>query len=194
MSFKALKTHKLNNVLQFTASTSAEALNLNSPALKVVTDFTRRNPQVIEKDVSVDQALFMMKKGHVKSLLVVNAEQHFLGVISFADLTSRKVLMIAAQKGLERQDLCVEDLMVTRHYLHGIPYDRILNASIGDVVHTLRELGEQHILLTDGEDRIRGLISATDIARALHIPLDIAPKAHSFKDIFDVLHEHRELA
>ncbi|GAB3037741.1 CBS domain-containing protein [Bowmanella dokdonensis] len=194
MSFKALKTHSLNNVLQFAASTSAEPLTLESPAWKVVTDFTRRNPQIIDKDVSVDQTLFMMKKGHVKSLLVVDADHQFLGVISFADLTSRKVLMIAAQKGLERQDLCVEDLMVTREHLHGIPYDRILNACIGDVVHTLRTLGEQHILLVDRDEKIRGLISAADIARALHIPLDIAPKAHSFKDIFDVLHEHRELA
>ncbi|GGO73811.1 CBS domain-containing protein [Bowmanella pacifica] len=193
MTNKILKTQALGQVTQFCATESAEPLNLDSAATKVVTDFTRRSPQLIDKDVSVDQALFMMRKGHVKSKLVVDAEQQFLGIVSFADLNSRKILMIANQRQQDRHELTVEDVMVPRSELHGIRYEHLKNATIADLVDTLRSLGEQHILLTDEQSRLRGLISSSDIARALHIPLDISLKASSFRDIFNVLHEHSEL-
>ncbi|GAA0366557.1 hypothetical protein GCM10009092_33640 [Bowmanella denitrificans] len=193
MTDKILKTQALGQVTQFCSTESVEPLNLDSAAVKVVTDFTRRSPQLIDKDVSVDQALFMMKKGHVKAKLVVDADEQFLGIVSFADLSSRKILMIANQRQQDRNELTVEDVMVPRRELQGISYAQLKNATIGDLVNTLRSLGEQHILLVDELGHLRGLISSSDIARALHIPLDISLKANSFRDIFNVLHEHTEL-
>jgi hypothetical protein len=45
----------------------------------------------------------------------------------------------------------------------------------------------------DNEGVLRGMISASDIARALHIPVNILQKAHSFKDIFSIIHEQQEM-
>ncbi|MDF2177983.1 CBS domain-containing protein [Aliiglaciecola sp. CAU 1673] len=192
--YQAIKTLPLGSVNRFCHPNSMPALTLDSPATLVVTDFTRRQAQIIDKDVSIDQALFMMKKGHVKSKLVVDIDGGFLGIVSYNDLISRKVLMTAVERGLERADLCVADVMVDKQHLHGIPYEKVTQACIGDVLNTLQSLGDQHILLLDKDQQLRGLISASDIARALQIPLDINSKAHSFVDIFKVLHDHRELA
>lgn len=190
--FKKIDTVELQGVYQFCDHFDSERLDQSSCALKVVTDFTRRVPQVVLKDVDVDHALFMMVNGHVRSKLVVDHDDTFLGVINSRDLTGRKVLTVAQKRNQSRNDLTVEDLMTKKSELRAMPYSLVENAKIGDVLETLKELGQQHVLLIDEEAGLRGMISASDIARALHIPVNILQTAHSFKDIFEVIHDHEE--
>ncbi|WP_372769452.1 hypothetical protein [Pseudoalteromonas sp.] len=77
--------------------------------------------------------------------------------------------------------------MLKKEDMRAINFSKIGNYTIGDVLTTLRNLGHQHILLIDTEHVLRGLISASDIARTLHIPISINEKAHTFKEIFDVV-------
>lgn len=191
--FKKIDTVELKGVYQFCDHFDSDKLALSSSALKVVTDFTRRTPQVILKDVDVDHALFMMVNGHVRSKLVIDHDDTFLGVINSKDLTGRKVLTVAQKRNQSRSDLTVEDLMTKKSELRAMPYSMVENAQIGDVLETLKELGQQHILLTDTTGNLRGMISASDIARSLHIPVNILQKAHSFKEIFEIIHDKEEV-
>lgn len=191
--FKKMNTVKLTGVYSFCDHFDSERLTLDSSALKIVTDFTRRVPQVILKDVDIDHALYMMINGHVRSKLVIDHDDTFLGVVNSKDLTGRKVLSTAQKRSQSRNDLTVEDLMTAKSDLHAIAYSAVKEAKIGDVLETLKEIGQQHVLLVNKHGGLRGMISASDIARALHIPVNIFNKAHSFKEIFAIIHGHEEM-
>lgn len=192
--FKVLSTASLQRVRNLGVDEAIEPLSMESPATYVMTDFTRRSPHLIQAGTTVDQAILIMRKSLVKSKIVVDEQLKLLGIVSLADLLSRKVLMVANHKGILRQDVSVEDVMVSREDLHAIDYQKLSSAVIGDILTTMRKLGESHLLVIDGEDTMRGLVSAGDISRALHIPVNISSIAHSFKDVFNIIHEHRELS
>ncbi|WP_234401283.1 CBS domain-containing protein [Pseudoalteromonas sp. T1lg23B] len=189
-----MNTVKLAGVYNFCDYIDCERLTLDSSAENVVTDFTRRAPQVILKDVDIDHALYMMINGHVRSKLVIDHDDTFLGVVNSRDLTGRKVLSVAQKRSQSRSDLTVEDVMTSKADLHALPYSAIEEAKIGDILETLKEIGQQHVLLVGQDGGLRGMISASDIAKALHIPVNIFQKAHSFKEIFAIIHEHEEMS
>ncbi|WP_440056777.1 CBS domain-containing protein (plasmid) [Pseudoalteromonas sp. T1lg65] len=185
--FHSIRTIRLQGEHHLYKPTDSEPLTLNSCALLVVTDFANRQPQVISKDVDIDHALYMMKNGHVRSKIVVDYDDAFLGVVNSRDLTGRKVLSIAQRRGQPRSELTVEHVMTRKEDLHAIPYQSVEKSTIGDVLETMQQLGQHHILLTDEQSRLRGMISASDIARALHVPVSIFQKLSSFKDILEVM-------
>ncbi|WP_240503664.1 MULTISPECIES: CBS domain-containing protein [Pseudoalteromonas] len=136
----------------------------------------------------------MMINGHVRSKLVIDHDETFLGVVNSRDLTGRNVRSIAQKRSQSRSDLCVEDVMTSKADLHALPYSDIEEAKIEDILETLKEIGQQHVLLVGGDGGLRGMISASDIAKSLHIPVNIFQKAHSFKEIFTIIHEHEEMS
>ncbi|AIY65320.1 CBS domain-containing protein [Pseudoalteromonas piratica] len=190
--FRVIDTISLNGVTSISSLCSSEALDITSNASHIVTDFNHKRPQLIEKDVSVNEALYMMKMGHVRSKIVIDQSENLMGVISSSDLASYKVLHIAQLRNVSRADLTVENLMIKKEDMRAINFSKISNYTIGDVLATLRNMGQQHVLLIDKENTLRGLISASDIARALHIPININEKAHTFKEIFDVVFSQLE--
>lgn len=193
-NFKALTSIPLSQVETLKVNKVVEPLELASPAIFVMTDFSRRSPRIIDGDTGIDETINIMNKIHVRSKLVVDKNLSLIGIVNLADLLSRKVLMTANQKGVKRADILVSDVMVKVSELHAVKLQKIQASSIGDVLATMRNLGEQHLLVYDNDKHIRGVISAVDIGRALRIPLDISTTAHSFKDIFNIIHEHTELA
>ena len=192
-NYKALASIPLSQVKTLKVNEVVEPLQLDSPATFVMTDFSRRGPRIIDGDTSVDETVSIMGKIHVRSKLVVDKNLNLTGIVNLADLLSRKVLMAANQRGVKRSDVTVSDVMVKVDELHAVKLQKIQQASIGEVLATMRTLGEQHLLVYDNDKHIRGVISAVDIGRALQIPLDINVTAHSFKDVFNVFHEHSEL-
>jgi CBS domain containing-hemolysin-like protein len=75
-----------------------------------------------------------------------------------------------------------------RTSLRSIDITDLQGASVGDVIHTLQENGEQHCLVIDRKSHhIRGMISASDIARRLHLPV-IIEQTPTFASIFGSLH------
>ena len=70
--FRVIDTISLNGVKSISSLCSSEARDITSNTSYIVTDFTHKRPQLIEKDVSVDEALYMMKMGHVRSKIVID--------------------------------------------------------------------------------------------------------------------------
>jgi len=160
-------------------------LDLHSPATAVFTDFTRQSPLMLEQSTSVVAAREMMKRTHVKLKLVIDSHEHFRGVITLEDLMSTKVMRGADQSGLRQHELTVAQVMTPRSALHGIDIRDLSSACIGDVLATMKKYGEQHVLVVDQQlGSIRGIVSANDIARRLHVPIVISEKANSFSDIY----------
>ena len=67
----------------------------------------------------------------------------------------------------------------------------VLRANVGNLVATLSASGRQHALVVDQDDhgrqRIRAIVSLSQIARQLGIPLPLTGVAGSFADLESVL-------
>lgn len=164
-------------------------ITLNSPAITIFTDFKEYKPLEIEADISAVQAEFLMRKAHVRLKLVVNRQGELVGTISLEQLSEQNI-QIHRQKGLDREDILVRHLMTPRVEIKALEYKHIISSTVEDVIDTLKKNGTQHCLVVDSnEHQIRGIISTSDIARRLHIPLDVDKKTTTFVDVFNAIHD-----
>jgi CBS domain-containing protein len=192
-NFKIIPTVD-NSVSRVNMPAEAQAcLDIHSSAEYVFNDIHCILSQMITLDTSIDQALTVMKLSNKKSILYVGTETKLLGVISSFTLVSRVVLMIANRKRVARSELTVADVMSLVVKMPALRKNNVHRACIGDIKKTMESLGEAHIQVVDETNKICGVISSTDVSRVLHVPVFINATAHSFKDCFNVMHEHEEL-
>ena len=161
--------------------------SLVSPATDVFTDFKSHKPLMIEGGTTASDALKLMAKAHVKMKIVGSKEDDFMGIISTNELTEQSIVTAVA-KGTDRDEVLVSDLMLLRDSLHAFDIKELKTATVNDVVAALKNYGLLHCLVLDREShQIRGVISSSDIARKLHLPIDIYEKS-SFSQIFEAIH------
>jgi DeoR family transcriptional regulator, catabolite repression regulator len=169
-----------------------QGITLESPAVAVLTDFRKAKPFVVDEASSAAEAEKLMLEEHVRLKIVVNKSYDFLGVISLEDINSQEVMKRIAD-GAKRSELLVANFMRPKSSLKAIRFSELKRASVGDVVELLRSNGLQHCLVVDGEKhQIRGVISASDLARGLRIPMNLSISP-SFLDIFKAVHHQEEL-
>ena len=158
-AYKPIKTYPLTDFERIKRPDAAEILGLDSPASEIFTDFLVQTPFVLEYTVPVNDAREMMKKTHVRLKLIVDDQERFKGVVTAADLVSIKVTQARNRTGLAVDELTVGDVMTPRAKLHAIAHSDIARAKIGEVLATMRQYGEQHVLVVDAEERaVRGII------------------------------------
>ena len=183
---KALNLHKLAPFDHLAHPESYENLTQSSSALEIFTDFQKIKPLVIDDNISAEEAEKMMITTHVKLKLVIDSNEEFVGLLSFDNVSSQRIMQLVTQ-GIPRNEIKVSDLMIHKTSLQALDYEDLAKSTIGEVVETLQKNGVQHCLIVDREHHeIRGLISASDIARKLHLPISIE-KIPSFVDIFRVI-------
>jgi CBS domain containing-hemolysin-like protein len=184
---KKLDFYSVDNVEALAWPTKPELISVDSSAIEVFTDFQANQPLVIDADTRALDAQKFMLQAHVRLKIVVDENNHFLGLISLDDLNSQEIIKHVS-KGDNRDELIVTDFMRPKSELQAFNYAAIQKASIMDVIQALKETGQQHCLVVDfKENKIRGIISASDISRKLKLPLDIRNNS-SFLSIFNVLH------
>lgn len=160
----------------------------DSPATDVLTDFLLARPLMIEQSTPLSTAREMMKRAHVRLKLVIDRDENFKGLISLQDLLSVRVMQATERTGLNLAELTVADVMTPRARLHAIDIRDIQHAAIGDLLVTMKSFGDQHVLVVDSSrQRIRGIVSSSDIARTLHVPVDISERACSFAEIYEAV-------
>lgn len=183
---KTLELYNTEAVDRLTYPEEDSELTVHSKALSVFTDFKQHQPQVVlynRKIVDFEKAL---KKAHVRLKLVIDNDHRFIGVVSLEDLTERRIIQIISE-GVPRDELQLSDFMRPRSQLRAFEYHDLENATVGDIINTLKNSGQRHCLVIDKENHeIRGIISASDIARRLQLPIDIADRS-SFVEVFKAL-------
>ncbi|MCP5330678.1 MAG: CBS domain-containing protein [Pseudomonadales bacterium] len=154
-----------------------------SPAMEFFTDFKKHLPLTIEGSAPAENVEHLMRKAHVKMKLVVDQDNEFIGTISLEDLDEQH-FMARIAKGNPRQEIQVADLMRPKAQIMALSLPELEEASISDVIRALQLKGQQHCLVVDPSGtQIRGLISASDVARRLRIPIQIE-RVPTFVDIF----------
>lgn len=153
-------------------------------ALAILTDFRNHKPHMLDADMEAAEALELMLAEDVRTKLVVDEQREFLGVIGLDDLSEHRMTLKRMELGIKADELLVRDLMHGRRQIRAIAYDDYAKAKVADVVSTLKKHQQDYLLVVDPQaHHIRGLVSARDIARRLHTPVQI-DKALTFVDIF----------
>ncbi len=186
-AFKDLKTISLMESRKVFTGEKELNVSVNSPASSVITDFNYKRPTMLEQDVGIDAALMVMRKSHVRSVLVIDQEENFQGLVTLANLESDKVLALMNRMGLSRSDLTIRDVMTPKEKLQGVGLETVYHAKIGDLLSTFQHAGCPHILLTGPDKDVQGIVSASEVARQLHIDLNIQERVVSFADIYEVV-------
>lgn len=187
-TYQELRTIGLEDYTRLAEGSGVETTSLDSPAEMVMTDFRRVQPLTMSMTESVHDATQSMRKVHVRSVIVTDSSHDFRGILTVIDLESRKVLSQATSLGLKREDLSIKDVMVSRDKLRGVPLSALQQGTIGDLLKTLRQEGSQHMLVVDPDSHeICGIISASEIARCLQVPVEINLQATSFRELVDSL-------
>lgn len=183
----AMQMHLVDRTDHLVRPNEYSDVTLRSPALAVFTDFRNHEPLVIDGWLSAVAAREYLRQSFAKLRLVVDHSGEFIGTITLADLSEERVLRKVAA-GEHRYDVRVVDLMTHRKDIRALSYDDLCRATVGDVIDTLRRHGQQHCLVVSEDTHaIRGLIAASDIARRLHMAVDVSGPP-TFAQVFEVLH------
>lgn len=165
-----------------------ERVRVDSPALAVMTDLRQIPAATIDLEAPLDAAnRFMIRRG-VRLLLVTDDDRRVLGLITANDILGEKPVQFALERGIKRQEIRVRDIMTPGARLEVLLYADLAHAEVGHVVATLKHSGRQHALVTDisGEgtvQAVRGIFSASQIARQLGITIQTTEVAQTFAEI-----------
>lgn len=160
---------------------------IDSPAIEVMTDLRRIPAASIQSELTWAQANHAMILRGVRLLLVVAENGTVIGSVSAADLLGERPLQLATERQLNRDELTVRDLMVPADSADAIDLGDVLRSEVGHVVATLQRLGRQHLLVVDSDaaegPMVRGIFSATQIARQLGVAVQTTEIARTFAQI-----------
>lgn len=166
----------------------AAGLTMNSPALEVMTDLTIVRAVTIHRASSLRHAEQTMIDQGVRLLFVVTDDTVVEGLITSTDLHGDVQMRIVNERALHYDDLSVADVMTALTSLDAIAYEQMSHATVANLVATLRRFGRHHLLVveaatTDAPGRVRGVISRSQIARLLGMPIEVTPIAGTFSEI-----------
>lgn len=191
--YHPLTEHRLQTGTRFhLPGQEPERVRIDSPALAVMTDLRQIPAATIDLDAPLDAAnRFMIRRG-VRLLLVTDDERQVLGLISASDILGEKPVQFALERGIKRTEIRVRDLMTPHERLEALSYADLRHAEVGHIVATLKHAGRQHALVVDlsgdgGVQSLRGIFSASQIARQLGIAIQTTEVAQTFAEIGAVL-------
>jgi CBS-domain-containing membrane protein len=162
-------------------------VTLDSHALDCMTDLRQVTAIIGRADETIDVANERMKRRGVRLLLVVDEARRVKGVISAADVLGERPMQVVQSRGIKRADVLVRDVMTPQEKLHVLQLEDVRLAKVGHVVATLKAAGRQHAVVVDldenGRQRVRGIFSASQIARQLGVVIQTTEVARTFAEV-----------
>jgi CBS-domain-containing membrane protein len=159
-------------------------VTLDDAALSVMTDLQRVSAVTTSGEETIEEAHRIMLRRGVRLLFVVDAARDVRGVLTATDLLGEKPVRFMQQRAVGHAEVLVEDIMTPAADLEALAYRDVQGMLVGHVVATMRHVRRQHLMVSeDGGRRIRGLFSATQIARQLGVELQPSEVARTFADI-----------
>ncbi|KAF7775214.1 hypothetical protein PCIT_a1352 [Pseudoalteromonas citrea] len=169
-------------------------LTLESAAYDAMHGFDLTPPDIIDGNTTLNDALLILNKMHMRTCFVVNENNVFQGIISKARLSSSYVLKVAAKLGLKREDLMVSDVMITLAQLHTVPRNMVEHSYVGDILQTMQSAGHEFLLVMDKPNNVLcGFFDLISLAKQVACPIRQAKLAGTFSEIFDSLWHHSEI-
>ena len=169
-------------------SYAPKPVRVDSPAIGVMTDLQQVSAATVDARESIAQASQKMIARRVRLLLVVDANDQIEGLITARDTMGEKPVKLLQERGGRYEELTVGELMVPRNLIDVLDIDTVSRAEVGNIIATLKNSGRQHALVVEsdrvsGGEIVRGIFSATQIARQLGVAIPIFEVAHTFAEI-----------
>lgn len=166
---------------------SLARVTLSSPAIEVMTDLRRIPAATIDQDVSLSETNHSMILRGVRLLFVLDANKRVAGIVTASDLLGEKPTRVARDRMMRHEELTVRDIMVATDDVDAVSLADVLRSEVGHVIATLKACGRQHALVVEdggeGGRVVRGIFSASQIARQMGIPLQTSEVARTFAEI-----------
>jgi CBS-domain-containing membrane protein len=163
-------------------------VQMDTPAINIMTDFQLVQPATIRPDATLTQATTAMIARGVRLLFVVDADDVIVGVITARDTTGERPIKLIQQRGGKHGDLRIRDVMTPQHEMEALALNDVLHAEVGHILQTLKQLGRQHAIVVEtdaatGQSMVRGMFSATAIGRRLGVSVQTFEIANTFAEI-----------
>ena len=167
-------------------------VTMDSPALAVMTDLRLVKAATTSASISLRQAEQLMIYLGVRMLFVTSEMPAIEGLVTSTDLRGDKQLRAAHDRKLHFDDLSVADVMTPLPMLEAVDYDSLRTASVSNLVATLKQHGRNHLLVVEGGagaalQRVRGIVSRSQIERQLGQPIEMAEVASTFAELGQML-------
>ena len=173
-------------------SSSGNQIDYDSSALEVLTQLSKVTPATTRSNTYIKQANQQMIERAVRMLFVVNQEQRLQGIITSNDILGEKPIQFAQRVNCSTTDIQVEDLMTPLGKIQILDHSDVEQASVGDVVETLKRSGRHHALVAeqqpDGQLLISGIFSLSHISRLMNTQVDVVEVANTFAELEQALH------
>jgi CBS domain-containing protein len=159
-------------------------VTLDEPAFSVMTDLKQVPAATSTREEAITEARRVMMRRGVRLLFVLDAAGIVEGVVTATDILGEKPVRFIQERGIAHAEIRVGDIMTPASMLEAIALQDVASMLVGHVVATMRAVRRQHLMVSeDAGQRIRGLFSATRIARQLGVELSTPEVARTFADI-----------
>jgi CBS domain-containing protein len=159
-------------------------VSLDDPAFSVMTDLREVSAATTRPEETIDQAHSVMIRRAVRLLFVLGRDGTLAGVITATDLLGDKPVRFMQERGVSHAEILVEDIMTPATMLEALSFMDVAQMRVGHVVATLKKSGRKHLMVAEeGGRRVRGLFSASQVARQLGMEVQTFEVARSFAEI-----------
>src|ERR1700687_2708728 len=157
---------------------------LDDPAFAVMTDLREVPAATTTPEDAVAAAHALMIRRGVRLLFVLYAGGEIAGVVTATDILGEKPVRFMQERGVSHAELQVGDIMTPAALLEALALQDVAQMRVGHIVATLKAVRRQHLMVAEDNGRIvRGLFSASQVARQLGVELQTFEVAQTFADI-----------
>ena len=182
--YSALKLSLLPAGSRVAEREAPERVTLDDPAFAVMTDLREVSAVTTRPEQSMHDAHALMLQRRVRLLFVLEAGGAIAGVITATDLLGEKPMRFMQGRGVAHGEITVGDIMTPAAMLEAMAIQDVAQMRVGHIVATLKAVRRQHLMVAeDGGRRVRGLFSASQVARQLGMQLTTFEVARTFADI-----------
>ncbi|MDG4550261.1 MAG: CBS domain-containing protein [Candidatus Contendobacter sp.] len=188
--YRLLPLHRLDRGIRYARPKQRlpRRITTDDPALSVMTDLCQVTAVTAELSTPLSQGLDIMIKRGVRILLVVDADDNILGLVTSRDIDGEKVNRILAKAHCTREDLFVSDVMTLRVKLEVLMMEDVLDARVGDIIATLRQVNRQHALVLDIDPEteipaVRGIFSLSEIGARLGLDINRSRQPTTYAEL-----------
>ena len=159
-------------------------VTLDDPAFSVMTDLREVSAATTSPEEPIDSAHAVMIRRGVRLLFVLDAQSSVVGILTATDLLGVKPMQFMQSRGVTHAEVQVRDIMTPAARLDALALLDVAQMRVGHIVATLKAVRRQHLTVAeDGGSRVRGLFSASQVARQLGMELQTFEVAQTFADI-----------
>lgn len=187
--FTSLRHSKIQKGISLKADAERSLVSRHSPATDVMTDLLHAMAYSISPTATITEADNKMILCGVRLLFVVGIDSELMGLITSSDILGEAPLNYLREHGGGRNEIMVQEIMTHRDSIEAINYTEVVRASVGDLIATLHDVGRQHVLVVN-RDSVRGLFSASEVARRVGENVEVETRARTFAELEAALVSH----